>query len=255
LKLTLRVWEHGLVDENGQPIYTEQYVHIPLGELCDPYAGTSGEIDVVEDHGQHVISLADKTVTETVGTALTPAHGGAFNVVTAVTCDSKGRIEGVETSQVTLPAIADGSATGDGTFVDVTVKTVGGVVTEVSVSENDIASAAALATLDAEVQDHELVVSAALNDLNARIEGVAGDVADLAEVVDGLDLGVKTLTASTTSAHVTVTPVEASKGEVTVTVDVASVDATTEGYTAAGLATDAYVREQIAAAAMVWEAF
>lgn len=105
LKLTLHVWERGQVDANGAPIYTEQYVHIPLGEICDPYKGATGEIDVVEEHGKHVISLATKSVSKTPGTALTPANGASFNVVTGVTADTKGRISEVETTTVTLPTI------------------------------------------------------------------------------------------------------------------------------------------------------
>ena len=220
-------------------------IHIPLNELCDIYTGEAGQVNV---SANNVISLADKTVTESTGTALTPAHGGSFNVVTDVTYDSKGRIAGVETSQVTLPTIEDGEKTGDGTFVDVTVKTVGGVVTEVAVSENDIASAAALATLDAEVQDHELVVSAALNDLNARIEGHD-------DRIEALEAGLgavehTTVSDGNTTDFVDIT--ETTEGSHKNYAVSATVIKSTNGGDA-GLATDAYVREQIATTAMVWE--
>lgn len=119
-----------------------------------------------------------------------------------------------------------------------------GVVTDVVVTESDIASAAALATLDAEVQEHEVVVSAALNDLNERITNAEGSIVEIQEVIDGLNVGVTSVAASTSSAHVTVAPTTASEGAVTLTVDVASVDAADGGST--GLATDAYVREQVA---------
>ena len=138
----------------------------------------------------------------------------------------------------------------DGAKVTVKVTEVDGKITAVNVTESDIASAEALATLDAEVQEHEQVVSAALNDLNARIEDVAGDVADLTETVNGLDLGVTSLTVRTNSNHVNIIQ-PSNKGDVNVSVEVTSVDAKVGG--AKGLATDAYVREQIAAAAMVWE--
>lgn len=83
--------------------------------------------------------------------------------------------------------------------------------------------------------------------INANTTGIGA----LNDRIDGLDFGVTSVDASTSSAHVTVAPTTASDGAVTVTVDVASVDAANGG--AAGLATDAYVREQVSAAAMVWQ--
>jgi hypothetical protein len=132
----------------------------------------------------------------------------------------------------------------DGAKVTVKVTEVDGKITAVNVTESDIASAADLATLDAEVQEHEVVVAAALNDLHDRMTTAEGEIDALQATVGGLDLGVSSLTASTSSAHVTVSPVSASKGDVTLTVDVASVDAAAGGAT--GLATDAYVAEQLA---------
>jgi hypothetical protein len=119
-----------------------------------------------------------------------------------------------------------------------------GIVTDVVVTESDIASAAALAALDDEVQEHELIVSAALNDLKASITNAEDSIVEIQEVIDGLNVGVTSVTASTSSAHVTVAPTTTTEGDVTVTVDVASVDAADGGST--GLATDAYVREQVA---------
>lgn len=233
LKLTLRVWEHGLVDENGQPIYTEQYVHIPLGELCDPYVGTTGEIDVVEEHGQHVISLATKTVSETTGTALTPVHGGSFNVVTDVTYDTKGRISGVETTQVTLPEIPDGTETGSDDYVSVTVSTTDGVVSEVTVNTD---------ALTEKIEEIETVTSAALNDLNVRVTGIE------TEYVKSVTSEEATLNNSSyVSVHA-----ETEDGRVALTSTVAAVDATdTEKYPSTGLATDGYVKEQIASVSAV----
>lgn len=114
----------------------------------------------------------------------------------------------------------------------------------------EAAIAADLATLDAEVQEHEIVTASALIDLNARIAGVEDGVVEINEVIKNLDFGVTSVTASTSSAHVTVAPTTAASGEVSLTVDVASVDATEGGAT--GLATDAYVREQVAASALCW---
>jgi hypothetical protein len=236
LKLTLRVWEHGLVDENGQPIYTEQYVHIPLGEICDPYAGTEGEIDVVEEHGQHVISLATKTVSETTGTALTPAHGGSFNVVTDVTYDTKGRIAGVETTQVTLPEcteIGNGTETGSDDYVSVTVSTTGGVVSGVTVNTD---------SLTEKIEEIETVTAAALNDLNVRVSGIEDEY-------------VKSVTSEeeelNNSSYVSV-HAATEDGRVTLTSTVEAVDATdTIKYPSTGLATDGYVKEQIASVSAV----
>lgn len=236
LKLTLHVWEHGQVDENGDPIYTVQYVHIPLGELCDPYAGTTGEIDVVEEHGQHVISLATKTVSETTGTALTPAHGGSFNVVTDVTYDTKGRIAGVETTQVTLPEcaeIGDGTQTGSDDYVSVTVSTTGGVVSEVTVNTD---------SLTEKIEEIETVTSAALNDLNVRVSGIE------AEYVKAVTSEEEALNNSSyVSVHAAT-----EDGRVTLTSTVEAVDATdTTKYPSTGLATDGYVKEQIASVSAV----
>lgn len=66
----------------------------------------------------------------------------------------------------------------DGAKVTVKVTEVDGKITAVNVTESDIASAAALAALDEEVQEHEVVVAAALNDLNERLDGVAKNLAD-----------------------------------------------------------------------------
>lgn len=239
LKLTLRVLERGQVDAEGKPVYNEQYVHIPLGELCDPYSGTAGEINVVEDHGAHVISLATKTVSETTGEALTPAHGGSFNVVTDVTYDTKGRIAGVETTQVTLPEcaeIGDGTQTGSDDYVSVTVSTADGVVSGVTVNTDTLTTK--ISNIETEISENAQVTAASLNDLNEQIHNLV--------------TGVSSVKANTSSSHVTVTPTTDATGAVEVTVNVASVDAS-DSYTgedATGLATDAYVKEM-----MSWAVF
>lgn len=149
----------------------------------------------------------------------------------------------------------------DGSKVTVKVTEVDGVITAVNVTESDIASAAALATLDAEVQEHEHVIAGALNDLNDRLVAAEGSVADhetrlttaegeidaLQEAIGGLDLGVQTVKGQG-GEYVTVTPAEASKGDVTVSVSVATTKATNATYTNDALATDGYVEEQAAAA-------
>lgn len=201
LKLTLRVWEQGLVDENNQPIYTEQYVHIPLGELCDPYVGTDGEIVVEEEHGKHAISLAAKTVSETTGTALTPAHGGSFNVVTDVTYDTKGRIAGVETTQVTLPTIDNGAETGTDEYVTVGVETTAGVVSEVTVNTDALTEK--FGDIEDEISENAQVTAAALNDLNTRLNNV--DTKERVAVAEDTTAGEKVITKDTINGVTTLT--------------------------------------------------
>jgi hypothetical protein len=170
-------------------------------------------------------------------------------------------------SQNTAAAIAALNATvgsqtvAEGKHVAVEVVETAGKLTGLTIVESDIASAAALATLDAEVQEHEQVVAGALNDLNGRMVTAEGSVADhetrlaaaegeigaLQETVGGLDLGVKTVKGQG-GEYVTVTPAEASKGDVTVSVSVATTKATNATYTNDALATDGYVEEQAAAA-------
>jgi hypothetical protein len=70
-----------------------------------------------------------------------------------------------------LDATVGSQTVAEGKHVAVEVVETDGVLTGLTVVESDIASAAALATLDAEVQEHEIVVAAALNDLNARVDG------------------------------------------------------------------------------------
>lgn len=200
LKLTLHVWQ-GLVDENNQPIYTEQYVHIPLGELCDPYAGTDGEIVVEEEHGKHAISLADKTVSETTGTALTPAHGGSFNVVTDVTYDTKGRIAGVETTQVTLPIIDNGTQIGTDEYVTVGVKTTAGIVSEVTVNTDALTEK--FDDIEDEISENAQVTAAALNDLNTRLNNV--DAKERVNVAEDAIAGEKVITKDTVNGVTTLT--------------------------------------------------
>lgn len=234
LKLTLRVWEQGLVDENNQPIYTEQYVHIPLGELCDPYAGTDGEIVVEEEHGKHAISLADKTVSETTGTVLTPAHGGSFNVVTDVTYDTKGRIAGVETTQVALPTIDNGIQTDTDEYVTVGVETTAGVVSKVTVNTDTLTTK--LTDIQKEIDDNEYVTAAALNDLNSRLVNLKTGVSS----ISGDDADYVNVSAAAAD----------DKGNVVLTVTVDKVEATDKTkYASTGLATDGYVKEQVATVA------
>lgn len=201
LKLTLRVWEQGLVDENNQPIYTEQYVHIPLGELCDPYAGTDGEIVVEEEHGKHAISLAAKTVSETTGTALTPAHGGSFNVITDVNYDTKGRVSEVVTTQVTLPTVADGTKTGSDDYVSVSVSTAAGAVSAVTVNTDALTEK--FGDIEDEISENAQVTAAALNDLNTRLNNA--NAKERVNVAEDTTAGEKVITKDTVNGVTTLT--------------------------------------------------
>lgn len=209
----------------------KEAIHIPLNELTDVYTGAEGEITVSE---ANVIGLADKQVTETVGTALTPAHGGSFNVITDVNYDTKGRVSEVVTSQVTLPTVADGTKTGSDDYVSVSVSTTAGAVSTVTVNTDSLTTK--LAEIQKEIDDNELVTSAALNDLNDRLSA--------------LKTGVSSISGDDTD-YVNVSAAAADdKGNVALTVTVDKVEATNKTkYPSTGLATDGYVKEQVAAVA------
>lgn len=161
-----------------------------------------------------------------------------------LTVSEKGvKVSGIDTAISTAIQNLDAEVTStDGKNIQVKVTEVDGKITAVNVTETDIASAEALAELAANVEENAEVAAAGLADLNSKIE-------EINETIEGLDLGVSSVKASTSSNHVTVSPTTDTKGAVTLTVDVASVNATdTTTYTATGLATDAYVNEKVATA-------
>ena len=182
--------------------------------------------------------LTDTDKTELTG-AIATAKGEAIDAASRNTTAAIAALDATVGSQTVA----------EGKHVAVEVVETDGKLTGLTIVESDIASAAALATLDAEVQEHEVVVSAALNDINARVDGHATRLGELEAGLGAVE-------------HTTV-----SDGDTTDFVEIAE---TTEGshknYAVsatvvkgengddAGLATDAYVREQIAAAALVWEA-
>lgn len=200
---------------------------------------------------------ANKTAIEAEVLRATTAEG---NLQTAIDNEVSAR----EAAIAALDATVGSQTVAEGKHVAVEVVETDGVLTGLTVVESDIASAAALATLDAEVQDHEIVVSGALNALNERITPLETSVADhetrltqaeadidaLEAWKEGLNTGVMSVTGDESNAYVKVAA-NPTTGDVALGVTVASVDAANGG--AQGLATDAYVREQIAAAALVWE--
>ena len=153
------------------------------------------------------------------------------------------KVSGIDTAISTAIQDLDAEVTStDGNKVQVKVTEVDGVITAVNVTETDIASAEALAELAANVEENAEVAAAGLADLNSKIE-------EINETIENLDFGVTSVQATTSSAHVTVAPTTATDGAVTVSVDVASVDATDKAtFVAKGLATDAYVDEEITGA-------
>ena len=176
-------------------------------------------------------------------------------------------------SQNTAAAIAALDATvgsqtvADGKHIAVEVVETDGKLTGLTIVESDIASAQDLDDLVKVVNDNEHVTAGAMNDLNDRLVAAEGSVADhetrlataegeidaLQATVGGLDLGVKTVKGQG-GEYVTVTPAEASKGDVTVSVSVATTKATNTDYANDALATDGYVEEQAAAAQAAAEA-
>lgn len=160
-----------------------------------------------------------------------------------------------------LDATVGSQTVAEGKHVAVEVVETDGKLTGLTVVESDIASAKDLSDLVKVVNDNEHVTAAALTELNGRMVTAESSVADhetrlttaegeidaLQEAVSSLDLGVKTVKGQG-GEYVTVTPTEASKGDVTVSVSVATTKATNAVYTNDALATDGYVDEQAAAA-------
>jgi hypothetical protein len=215
----------------------------------------------INEHGEAAAKMveniaANAAAIEAEVTRATTAEG---NLQTAITNEVTAREAGdadtlaaakkyTDDSIALLDATVGSQTVEEGKHVAVEVVETDGKLTGLTVVESDIASAAALATLDAEVQEHEVVVSAALNDLNARVDGHATRLDELeaglgavehTTVSDGDSADFVAITETTEGSHknyaVSATVVKGANGD------------------DAGLATDAYVREQIAAAAMVWE--
>ena len=113
--------------------------------------------------------------------------------------------------------------TGDGAFVDVTVKQVSGAVTEVVVVENDIASAAALAQ---EVTNR----GTAIQGINDKI-GTVEDGKTVVEMIQAAKAAATTVVAKDEAAvHITLTSTTSEDGAVTYTIgesNIASADALT----------------------------
>ena len=157
--------------------------------------------------------------------------------ITTGTANGTIAVEGVDVAVKGLGAAAYVDTTATPTENSTAAFTAGGAY----VLDGKItANTAAIEDVKDEVSENAQVTSAALNDLNSRLTDIQNSIPT--------ELGVMSITASTSSAHVAVTPTTASDGEVTVTVDVTSVDAAnTNTYKANGLATDAYVDEKVAA--------
>lgn len=205
---------------------------VDLSQYINIYTGVTDEVVV---SAENVIGLANKDVAETTGTALIPAHGGSFNVVTDVTYDTKGRIAGVETTQVTLPTISEGDKTGSDDYVSVQVKTVAGAVSEVVVNTDNLTTK--IEDIEDEISENAEVTATALVDLVSRVNEVANSIPT--------NLGVMSVEKGTDGSYVTTT-IGGTAANPTVGVQVTAIDATDNSGT--GLATDAYVLEQVASA-------
>lgn len=170
---------------------------------------------------------ANKTAIEAEVLRATTAEG---NLQTAIDNEVSARKAAIEALDF------DEASTG-GSKVTVNVTQVDGKITGVTVAESDIASAAALATLDAEVQEHEEVVAASLIDLNERIEAVSNSIPT--------ELGVMSVSEGTDGNFVTTTVDNTDAANPKVSVAVDYVDGATAGDK---LTTNTYVDEHIAAA-------
>lgn len=240
LKLTLRVYNR---DVEGS--YSEEYVHIPLGELCDPYAGTDGEIVVEEEHGKHVIGLADvkSTLNDKLAQELafsTEETPSTFAAVTGVTVDAKGRVTGVEKTTFTMPELelAEVSKEGSDDYVKVTVTTEDGSVKSVAVDTDALTTK--ISGIEADLTEVAQVTAAALVDLDARLDSVeAGTITS----VTGEDAELNNTAYVNVKATTT-------KGAVTLASSVKAVETTDKTkYPSTGLATDGYVNEKVATVA------
>jgi hypothetical protein len=76
-------------------------------------AGGTELASVGSDTDTITINHSDVTRTNTTGTALTPAYGGNFDVVTGVTSNARGHVTGVETTNITIPDAYDFIVAGD----------------------------------------------------------------------------------------------------------------------------------------------
>ena len=226
----------------------KEAIHIPLNELTDVYTGADKQIVVSESN---VIGLAEHKAKADTGKALTPAHGGSFNVITGVTTDDYGRVNSVETSQVTLPTIADGDKTGSDDYVSVQVKTAAGAVSEVIVNTDALSEK--ISGIETEISDNALVTASALNDLNSRLTTAEGTLASgvgVMSVIGEDPYKFDSLPAedqALVQAHDDFVWTEATtddEGNVTLDSQVVVMKSTKP---AKGLATDAYVNERIAA--------
>ena len=104
-----------------------------------------------------------------------------------------------------------------------------------------------------DLNDRLVVAEGSVANHETRLATAEGEIDALQAAVGGLDLGVKTVKGQG-GEYVTVTPAEASKGDVTVSVSVSTTKATNSDYTNDALATDGYVEEQAAAAQAAAEA-
>lgn len=197
--------------------------------------------------------LTESDKTELTG-AIATAKGEAIDAASQNTA----------TAIAALDATVGSQTVAEGKHVAVEVVETDGKLTGLTIVESDIASAAALATLDAEVQEHEQVIAGALNDLNDRLVAAEGSVADhetrlataegeidaLQTAVEGINVGVTKVTGDTTNTFVKVSATPET-GDVALGVQVAVQDGATAG---TKLATDTYVAEQSAAAQAAAEA-
>ena len=115
-------------------------------------SGLATRIEVLEKAvgGDSVETQITKAIDDLKGTPEGKTLNESYDTIYEI-AEELAKLEGDETKEGSIAYdikakvdSLDSTKTGDGTFVDVTVTQVDGVITEVSVAENDIASAAAL---------------------------------------------------------------------------------------------------------------
>lgn len=169
---TIQLYKNGAWE-----IYTGKINDVTYTEgklTITPHVGESVTIDLSNVGNIGDIATRLSTLETTVNNTLAPAVAtlvGADTVTGSVANKIKTAIEGLDNNGVT----------GKGTFVDVTVTQVDGIVTGVSVSDSNIASASDLNAVDKKIDDEVLRATTkdgefetAINTQKGRIDALVG---------------------------------------------------------------------------------
>ena len=138
------------------------------------------------------INHSNVTRTDTTGTALTPANGGNFDVITGVTSNARGHVTGVETTNITIPDAYDFTLTADSgtdqTISDGNTLTVaGGTYITTAVSATDTV------TINHDTTTRSDTTSTDAPDFNATFEAVTSVTTNATGHVTAIDVSTVTI--------------------------------------------------------------